>query len=103
MITADADFVVIDSVAKFTNAAEVLTEATFLPRSETVFCNLIVLTVDGEEVARYALNLRQTDVDAETGSGTGETATWHNAVEQAVVTYLEGLTGNAGITFTVGS
>lgn len=41
----------------------------------------------------HTMMLTKAEVDAETGSGTGDTAKCQNALEQAVVTYLEVLNG----------
>ena len=42
-----------------------------------------------------------TEVDAETGSGTGEYAPWFNALQKAVITKLSAMTGNASTVFTI--
>jgi len=46
-----------------------------------------------------AVSITKTDVDAETGSGTGETAPWFNALQKAVITKLSAF--NASTVFTI--
>lgn len=47
------------------------------------------------------LTFTEAAVEAYTGSGTGEFSQFKNCVEQAVVDYLEGVTENSGIAFTI--
>lgn len=104
MITADSRYTIDGADVFFADTTKISADATYLPRSETVSLVLRVLNgADEFEVATHYLSLRSTDVDAETGAGTGETATWYNAVEQAVVTYLEALAENTGVAFSVGA
>ena len=49
----------------------------------------------------HPLVFTEAEVEAYTGSGTGEFSLFKNCVEQAVVDYLEGVTENSGIVFTI--
>lgn len=51
------------------------------------------------QVGEYQWRTDLATIDAETGSGSGETAPFFNAVQKAVKTYLSAL--NGGITFTI--
>jgi hypothetical protein len=53
------------------------------------------------EIGRGYLTVTTADVDAETGSGSGETAPWFNALQKAVRTKLSAMTGNASTVFTI--
>ena len=53
------------------------------------------------EFFRDTMEVTVTEVDAETGSGSGETAPWFNALQKAVKTKLAAITGNGSTTFTV--
>jgi hypothetical protein len=53
------------------------------------------------EIARGYMEVTATEVDAETGSGSGETDPWFNALQKAVKTKLEAIADNASVTFTV--
>lgn len=62
--------------------------------------NVFIVTLDFWESAglddyqgQFILTLSKTTVDTFTGTGTGDTEKWQNAVEQAVVDYLEGING----------
>lgn len=52
-------------------------------------------------IAQGSLQLTTAEVDAETGSGSGETAIWFNALQKAAVTKLSAMSGNGSTTFTV--
>jgi hypothetical protein len=56
-------------------------------------------TTDLEDYRGF-IDLTKTEVDAETGTGTGETDPWFKALQEAVITKLEAITGNGGVTFT---
>jgi hypothetical protein len=47
------------------------------------------------------MQVTTTEVDAETGTGTGEYAPWFNALQKAVITKLSAYTGNASTVFTI--
>lgn len=51
--------------------------------------------------ASHTVRFSESELEAFTGSGTGEFSQMKNVVEQAVVDYLEGITENAGVTFTI--
>jgi len=53
------------------------------------------------EIGRGSIQVTTTEVDAETGSGTGEYAPWFNALQKAVITKLSAMTGNASTVFTI--
>ena len=53
------------------------------------------------EIGRGYVNVTTTEVDAETGSGSGEHAPWFNALQKAVKTKLAAMTGNASTVFSI--
>lgn len=68
----------------------------------TVILRLSVVlsgTTDASDVFTYATT--KVVIDTYTGTGTGDTAKFHNACLQAVKAYLESLTENTGVTFTI--
>ena len=65
-----------------------------------VTCTVTPGGADIVEVVEFTVTFRKGDIDAYTGSGTGDTAKLIHAIEQAVIDYLEGITANSGITFS---
>lgn len=51
----------------------------------------------GSSTARFTT----TEIDAKSSAESGESAVFRNCVEQCVADYLDALTGNASVTFTV--
>lgn len=49
----------------------------------------------------HTVRFSESELEAFTGSGTGEFSQMKNVVEQAVVDYLEGIADNSGTTFTI--
>ena len=74
------------------------------PFTETwvVTCTVapVVAPADGREIIEFRVTLTKAALDAYTGTGTGDTETVIDAVEQAVIDYLEAIAANSGITFS---
>lgn len=73
------------------------------PVFQSVGIRLLVAAAaaEAEIVAEFRLLATKSDIDAYTGSGTGDTEVFNNAVMQHVKNYLEGLSENTGVTFTI--
>lgn len=67
----------------------------------SIRCVIVDASVDIQQVAEFSLICRKDDIDAFTGTGTGDTAKFLNAVLQYVKDYLEAIPDNSGITFTI--
>ena len=61
----------------------------------------ILDTVTTNYIGTGYVTLTIAEVDAETGTGSGETAPWFNALEKAVISKLSAYTGNSSTTFTI--
>ena len=101
--TATASFRTTEgSETVFIAGQSIVCEPTF-KESEARF--IVALRIIGatvaNEFARDYMVLTTIEVDAETGTGSGETAPWFNALQKAVVTKLQAITGNGSTTFTV--
>lgn len=63
--------------------------------------NLIARDANDNTMGQHTLYLAKNVLNAETMTGTGATAQAYSLFEKAAVTYLQGLSGNSGITFTI--
>ena len=76
----------------------------YYPFSETwvVTCTVapVVAPAAGREIIEFRVTFTKAELDAYTGTGTGDTAKLIDAAEQGVIDYLESITANSGITFT---
>jgi len=103
MITADANFIVNadKSLAEYTSAVEM--HFSFLYREDGIVIAYASITdtggTDTPVQGEAMFELTTTLIDAETGSGSGESAPFYNAAQKAVKTILAAL--NGGVTFTV--
>jgi hypothetical protein len=61
----------------------------------------VISSATTSEIGRGYMQVTTTEVDAETGTGTGEYAPWFNALQKAVITKLSAYTGNASTVFTI--
>jgi len=61
----------------------------------------VVSSADGNALATTRMQVTAAEVDAETGVGSGETGLWFNALQKAVITKLEAMSGNESTTFTI--
>lgn len=90
-----------DSQQKF-DGSSIICEPTYFETQAKFGVKLVVIdSVSTNSIAYGYLEVTTTEVDAETGSGTGETAPWWNALQKAVKTKLESITDNSSVTFTV--
>lgn len=101
--TATAAFVLESgSQKKYDAGAIIYCEPTYMENSTGFRVYLRVQdSVSTEYIGEGSMWLTVTEVDAETGSGTGETAPWWNALQKAVKTKLLTYTGNGSTSFTV--
>lgn len=103
MITGDANFVIeTGSSALYRyNTTEILC-AIAMDVNDVVAVDIQVWntahdTMYGSATARFTT----TEIDAKSSAESGESSVFRNCVEQCVADYLDALTGNAAVTFTV--
>lgn len=103
IITSVAAFVLEDGSEQYFDGSSIIVEPQYYPRASTYAVKLRVVLSGSVDVGMvdYHLTIPKADVDAKTGTGTGDTAKMLNAVEQVVVDYLEAITANASTTFTI--
>ena len=84
------------------DGASIKCEPVFLETQAWFEITLIVSdSATTAEIARGYMTVTTAEVDAETGSGSGETAPWFNALQKAVITKLTAMTGNGSTVFTI--
>lgn len=100
--TASAAFVLEEDSQQQFFGSSIMIEATYIELDAVFACRLNVLDSTTTSVIAYGnMKVTTADVDAETGSGTGEVAPWWNALQKAVVIKLEDIPDNSAVTFTV--
>lgn len=100
--TSTAPFVLEDSSQNEFNGSSIVCEPVYFELQTKLGVRLNVIdSADSNVIAYGYIELTNAEVDAETGSGTGETAIWFNAVQKAVITKLSAITGNGSVTFTI--
>ena len=100
--TATAAFVVESGSQQKYDGSTIVCQPVFLETLSLFEVTLIVLSSTTTlEIGRGYVNVTTTEVDAETGTGSGETAPWFNALQKAVITKLAAMTGNASTVFTI--
>jgi hypothetical protein len=103
MITTSGSAFVIESSSqqKFSGSS-IICDSQYYVLAGLFLVTLNILdTVTTNYIGTGYVTLTTAEVDAETGSGSGETAPWFNALEKAVVTKLSAYTGNSSTTFTI--
>lgn len=102
MITANNPYKLLEgSAITFGSDTKVECQALYLSTRGLYSVTIIAQngTTDLEDY-RGVIDLTKAEVDAETGSGTGETDNWFSALQEAIITKLEAITGNGSVTFT---
>ena len=100
--TSTAAFVLESGSQQQYNGSSIICQPVFFETLSRFEVTLIVLSsTTTAEIGRGYINVTTTEVDAETGSGSGEHAPWFNALQKAVKTKLAAMTGNASTVFTI--
>jgi hypothetical protein len=100
--TATAPFVLEEDAQTQYNLSNIICEPIFFELPQKFVVVLRVLdSVSTNEIGRKDIELTVAEVDAETGTGSGETAPWFNALQKAVITKLEAITDNASTVFAI--
>lgn len=100
--TSTAAFVIESGSQQQYDGSRIICEPVFFETLLKFEITLRVLdSTTTTEIGRGYMSVTTTEVDAETGSGTGEYAPWWNALQKAVKTKLSAYTGNASTVFTI--
>lgn len=88
------------SIQKYTTP-DTYCDPQYFQRTGDIIVNLRVVPTGSATFtsAEYVMRITKTQVDAKTGTGTGDTVKWQNAVEQVIKDLLLAL--NPSITFTI--
>jgi hypothetical protein len=88
------------SIQKYTTP-DTYCDTQYFQRTGDIAVNLRVVPTGSTTFtsAEYVMRITKTQVDAKTGTGTGDTAKFQNAVEQVIKDNLVAL--NSGVTFTI--
>ena len=100
--TATSPFVLESGAQSEYDGSIIYCEPTFFELTDKFSVVLRVIdSVSTNEIGRGYVEVTATEVDAETGSVTGETDPWFNALQKAVITKLSAYTGNGSTVFTI--
>lgn len=100
--TATAAFVLEEDSQQQFLGSSIICEPTYLEIESKFSVRLNVLDSTTSSVIAYGnIQVTKTEVDAETGGGTGETDPWWNALQKAVKTKLAAIPDNSSVTFNV--
>lgn len=100
--TATAAFVLEEDSQQQFSGSSILVEPTYFELQTKFAVRLSVLdSVTSTVIAYGYMEVTKSEVDAETGGGTGETDPWWNALQKAVKTKLAAIPDNSSVTFNV--
>lgn len=100
--TSVAPFVLQEDSQQMFSGCSISCEPTYYEIRDIFGVRLNILDSLTTETISYGyMEVTAAEVDAETGSGTGETDLWFNALQKAVKAKLAAITDNSGVTFTV--
>lgn len=101
MITSSGNVVFESGSIQKYSTPDIYSDVQYFARTRQIIVSLQVCPsgVTDFTVATFQMRMTKSDVDAKTGSDTGDTAKFLNAVEQVVKDNLVAL--NPGITFTI--
>lgn len=100
MITTGDQYILEEANKVVFDGLSMLCVPTILDEDDLV--NVDVRVLSGTQVVGgILLPFTNTEIEAFTASGTTDRDKFFNQCEQAVVDYLENITGNSGVTFTI--
>lgn len=100
--TATAAFVIESGAQQKFDGSSIVCEPLYSEATTSYGVKLFVKdSSTTNTIAQGYLELTTAEVDAETGSGSGEHAQWFSALQKAVITKLSALTGNSSTVFTI--
>ena len=104
MITASANYVLYEGSKAVYSALTIVCEYQFNPITQMFQVGIVPATITAGSELRYAnhpVEFSKASVDAETGTGTNPSDKLGNQIDQLVADYLDAITENSAITFTV--
>lgn len=101
MITTTSTVAIADGTISRYAAPRIAVLPTFVSSRTLVTCLLSALDSSGNLIGEARIEIEGADVDATAPASLGVVAPFQEACELAVKDYLEGLTANAGATFTI--
>lgn len=103
MITASADFVLFEGSKQQYSVTSIVVDYAFSVINNAFVCNILpaVVSASTNIHGEYSRVITKAAVDAKTGTGTNPSDKLQNQVEQVVADYLDALTENSSVTFTV--
>ncbi len=100
--TSTAPFEVVDGAQQKFDGSSIICEPLYLETQSLFHVTLnIIDSATTIGIGYGIIEVTTTEVDAQTGSGTGETAPWFNALQKAVIAKLSAMAGNGSTTFTI--
>lgn len=100
--TSTAAFILETGSQQKFDGSSIVCAPTYIEASETFNVQLNIVSSSTTAIIAYGyMSVTKAEVDAESGSGTGETAPWWNALQKAVITKLSAITGNGSTVFTI--
>ena len=84
------------------DGSSIICHPTYIELQELFSVQLNIISSTTTSVIAYGqISVTKTEVDAESGTGTGETAPWFNALQKAVITKLSAISGNGSVVFSI--
>ncbi len=104
MITADSNYALYSGSEVLYSALSILVDYRFSVINESFLCTIRPATVVASQttpVDSFNISVTKSEVDAKTGTGTNPSDKLRNQIEQVVVDYLEAVTENSAVGFTI--
>jgi len=103
MITANTNYVLYEGSKQLFSALYVVVNYTYHASFQTYTCEIqpAVVSAVTTSYGSHSMQITKAQVDAKTGSGTNPSDKLSNQVEQVVADYLDAITENLSVTFTV--
>lgn len=101
MITTSDNYLLITNTKTLYSGASIVCRPVVLDEDSIIRVDVQSLSGDGGQIGGILLEFSNTDLESFTGTGSTNRDKFFNQVEQAVKDYLENITENSTVVFTI--
>ena len=103
MITASGNFVLYEGSKQLFSSLDIIVDFEYKALNDTFLCDIMpaVISTTTAPQGGHMVSITKASVDAKTGTGANPSDELKNQIDQVIADYLDAITENSALTFTV--